>query len=60
MYFLPLQLEQMEAVPPSGKTQGMPMGYLNKLIECLIILLAQRSILMELAVIQKMQAFKMF
>lgn len=50
----------MEAVPPSGKTQGMPMGYLNKLIECLIILLAQRSILMELAVIQKTQAFKMF
>jgi len=58
MYFMPLQLEQMEAVPPSGKTQGM--GYQNKLIECLIILLAQRSILMELAVIQKTQAFKMF
>lgn len=30
MYFMPLQLEQMEAVPPSGKTQGMPMGYLKQ------------------------------
>lgn len=27
---MPLQLEQMEAVPPSGKTQGMPMGYLKQ------------------------------
>lgn len=57
---MPLQLEQMEAVPRrSGKTQGTSVGYLKQ-TECLIILLAQRSMLTELAVIQKTQAFKMF